>query len=41
MRIVVLYKYMNGTVDKTTSTGTGHTIYILVILLSILLVYYH
>ena len=28
MRIVVLYKYMNGIVDKTTTTGTGHTIYI-------------
>ena len=28
MRLVVLYKYMNCTVDKTTSTGTGHTAYI-------------
>ena len=28
VRLVVLYKYMNCTVDKTTSTGTGHTTYI-------------
>ena len=28
MRIVVLYKYITYTVDKTTSTGTCHTIYI-------------
>ena len=39
MRLVVLYKYMNCTVDKATSTGTGHTI--LIILLRILLVYYY
>ena len=28
MRLVVLYKYMSCTVDKTTGTGTGHTTYI-------------
>ena len=26
---MVLYKYINCTVDKTTSTGTGHTDYII------------
>ena len=28
MRLVVLYKYMNCTVDKTAFTGAGHTTYI-------------
>ena len=28
MRLVVLYKYMTCTVDKTTSTGTGQTTYV-------------
>ena len=28
MRLVVLSKYMNYAVDKTTGIGTGHTIYI-------------
>ena len=26
MKLVVLYEYMNCTVDKTIGTGTGHTI---------------
>ena len=25
MRLVILHKYMNCTVDKTTGTGTSHT----------------
>ena len=28
VRLVVPYKYMSCTVDKTTSTGTGHTTYL-------------
>ena len=32
MKLVVQYKYMNCTVDKTKSTGTGHTNYVTIIL---------
>ena len=28
MELVVLSKYINFTVDKTTGTGTGHTSYV-------------
>ena len=28
LRLVVLYKYMNYTVDVTTGTGTGHATYL-------------
>ena len=40
MKFVVLYKYMNCTVNKTIDIDTGHTIYIYYYTTKYIIVYY-